>query len=183
VAKLSPYISVVSKYLLSSFDLRYQSSDNPFLRLVSFAYHLPCLAGYTCFFLVILVLHTTLRYLHCPSFVHQVLNLACVLMGLAQSPKTWMIAIRGVELYFSWGLILLAVSLTLYVIALVCHRGARSYILECQHQLRDNSTQIDRSLSLCHAGTRLAWLEDMSLVLLCLPPVVMVAVVLWVPVS
>jgi hypothetical protein len=176
---------MVSNFLLSSFYPWYQSSDNPFLTLLNFAYYLPCLLCYISLLLLILVLHSTLRYVHCPSFVHQVLNLACVVMGLAQSPNAWMIAIRGLELYYSWGLILFAVSAILFGIALVCHVSARSYILECQlqaHRLQhDNSaTESGRSYSLSHAGKRLAWLEDMSLVLLYFPPLVMGAVVLWV---
>jgi hypothetical protein len=96
-----------------------------------------------------------------------------------------MIAIRGLELYYSWGLILFTVSAILFGMALVFHVSARSYILECQlqvHRLQhDNgTTESGPSYSLSHAGKLLAWLEDISLVLLYFPPLVMGAVVLWV---
>jgi hypothetical protein len=186
VPKPSPYISMVSTYLLSCFDLWYQSSVNPFLPLLNFAYNLPCLFRYIGGCIVIRTLHITLQCLHCPSFSHQVLNLACLIMGLAQSPKAWIIVNRDLGLYVSWVKILCAVSATMFAIALASHRSARSYILECQHQVHrpehsNNTTQGRNSLPLSHAGKLLERLEVMSLALLLFPPLIMGTVVLFVP--
>jgi hypothetical protein len=181
------YISMMSSFFLVTMSQSIANTANQSLMsLLRFAEYISCALCYILIIGVLIVSHAILRELHCPSLIHQLLNIMVLICYLAQNPGAWVVVLRNLEVYKGWLLVQITISVLSFCLVMALYIKMRNQMLQEQqqrtwHQSDNNVHKMKQEQfksAYAYSHRMLAQLEDLCWIVGIVPPLLMGAVVL-----
>lgn len=179
------YISMMSSFFLVTMSQSIANTANQSLMsLLRFAEYISCAMCYILIIGALVVSHAILREVHCPSFIHQLLNVMVLICYLAQNPGAWVVVLRNLEVYKGWFLVQITMTALSFCLVMALYIKMRNQMLEEQQQraLHQSNKNVhgmkQEQFKSAYNRRMLAQLEDVCWIVGIVPPLLMGALVL-----
>ena len=149
--------------------------------LVQFADYASCIVSYGLVIVMLHLFHGTLRALHCPNFLHQILNCILLISYVAQNPAVWVVMVRNAELYSCWIKVQTLLTITSFIVTMILYVQTRNHLLvrqQQQQQLLHLQSEHNKVITICDAQGRIAQMEDLRWIISFISPTILGLVVL-----